>query len=270
MKKSSFTKLEWIEVKILILSDGKYGDRAAKIIKKKFNDTKIITLQERNPAEIIDDVDLGEEVENNIVQADLLIIYVRHPDVVAEVCYRKKPTILAVDFGEGFLRQQKEVNPTILMPTSMCSIPNITGINEIDEYFRNFGYPLFEVKLENINAEIPIIKDVKTIVESPCGATNISLEHIRGKLLTPEIITAFGLNVRYECREPTSILLSHRDMADSSALLQMLSLLDALEKAIPNQFLPGTPMGIYTAKRREEYQCPNPKSDLFAEIEEYD
>ena len=86
------------------------------------------------------------------------------------------------------------------MPTSMCSIPNITGINEIDEYFRNFGYPLFEVKLENINGEIPIIRDVKTIVESPCGATNISLEHIRGKPLTPETITAFGLNVRYECR----------------------------------------------------------------------
>ena len=59
-------------------------------------------------------------------------------------------------------------------------------------------------------------------------------------------------------------------MADSSALLQMLSLLDALEKAVPTQFLPGTPMGIYTAKRREEYQCPNPKSDLFAEIEVVD
>ncbi|GAG74957.1 unnamed protein product, partial [marine sediment metagenome] len=60
---------------------------------------------------------------------------------------------------------------------------------------------------------------------------------------------------------------SHRDMADSSALLQMLSLLDALEKVAPKHFLPGTPMGIYTAKRREEYQCPNPKSDLFTEIE---
>lgn len=206
-------------------------------------------------------------MEKNIVNTDLLIVYVRHPDVVSEICYRKKPTILAVDFGEGFLRQQKEVNPSIFMPTSMCSIPNSTGIEEIDEYFGNFGYPLFEVKLENNNGEIPIIREVKTIVESPCGATNISLEHIRGKSLTPETITAFGLNVRYECREPTSILLSHRDMADSSALLQMLSLLDALEKAAPKHFLPGTPMGIYTAKRREEYQCPNPKSDLFTEIE---
>ncbi len=56
-------------------------------------------------------------------------------------------------------------------------------------------------------------------------------------------------------------------MADSSSLSQTFSLLDALEKAAPRLFLPGTPMGVYTAKRREEYQCPNPKSDLFAEIE---
>ena len=177
--------MEWIEFKILILSDGKYGDRAAKVIKKKFNDTKIITIQERNPAEIIDDVDLGEEVERDIGHADLLIIYVRHPDVVAEICYRKKPTILAVDFGEGFLRQQKEDNPNILIPTSMCSISSNSGNNEIDEYFRHFGYPLFEVKLENIDGEIPIIIDVKTIVESPCGATIVSLEHVRARPLYP-------------------------------------------------------------------------------------
>ena len=254
-------------MKILILSDGKYGDRAAKIIKKKFNNTKLITVRERNPAEIIDEVDLSEEVENNVVDADLLIIYVRHPDVVAEFCDRKKPTILAVDFGEGFLRQQKYSNPNIVMPISMCSIPSETGIKEIDEYFQNFGYPLFEVQLENINGEVPIITKVHTIAESPCGATNISLEHIRGKPLIPETITKFALNVRYECREPVSILLSHRDMADSSSLLQTISLLDALEKAAPSLFLPGTPMGVYSAKRREEYQCPNPKSDLFTEIE---
>jgi hypothetical protein len=213
---------------------------------------------------------LSEEIERDIVNADLLIIYVRHPDVVAEICYRKKPTILAVDFGEGFLRQQREDNPTMIMPSSMCCITSKTGINEIDEYYRHFGYPLFEVKLQNSNDEIPIIREVKTIVESPCGATNVSLEHIRGKPLTPETITAFGLNVRYECREPVSILLSHRDMADSSALLQMISLLDALEKEAPKQFLQGTPMGIYASKRREEYQCPNPKSDLFAEVESLD
>ena len=206
-------------------------------------------------------------MEKNVAEADLLIIYIRHPDVVSEICNRKKPTILAADFGEGFLRQQKETNPTIFMPASMCSISPNTDIKEIDEYFKNFGYPLFEVKLENINGEVPIIREVKTIVESPCGATNVSLEYIRDKPLTPETITAFGLNIRYECREPVSILLSHRDMADSSALLQMLSLLDALEKVAPQHFLPGTPMGIYTIKRREEYQCPNPKSDLFTEIE---
>jgi len=227
----------------------------------------LVTLEERNPAELIDDVELGEEVENFIIGADLLIIYIRHPDVVAELCERKKPTILAVDFGEGFLRQQKETNSNVVMPTSMCSIPIKTGIKEIDEYHKKFGYPLFEVKLDYREGAVPIISKIKTIVESPCGATNLSLDHIRGKLLTPETITSFGLNVRYECREPVSILLSHKDMADSSALSQMLSLLNALEKAAPSHFLPGTPMGEYTAKRREEYKTPNPRSPLFNEVE---
>ncbi len=210
---------------------------------------------------------MGKEVENFIIKADLLIIYIRHPDVVAEICDKKKPTILAVDFGEGFLRQQKETNPRVIMPTSMCSIHYDADIKEIDEYYKKFGSPLFEVKLENIEGVVPIISEIETIVESPCGATNLSLEHIRGKPLTPETITAFGLNVRYECREPVSILLSHKDMADSSALSQMLSLLDALEKASPKHFLPSTPMGEYAAKRREEYKTPNPTSPLFDEIE---
>ncbi len=153
------------------------------------------------------------------------------------------------------------------MPSSMCSIPPKNGINEIDEYYNKFGYPIFEVKLDHREGEVPIISKIETIVESPCGATNISLDHIRGKPLTPETITEFGLNVRYECREPVSILLSHKDMADSSALSQMLSLLDALEKAAPSLFLPGTPMGEYTSKRRAEYKTPNPTSSLFDEIE---
>ncbi|KKK40279.1 hypothetical protein LCGC14_1408760 [marine sediment metagenome] len=210
---------------------------------------------------------MGTDVEDFIIKEDLLIIYIRHPDVVAEICDRKKPTILAVDFGEGFLRQQKDTNPRVIMPTSMCSIHHSTDIKEIDEYYKKFGSPLFVVKLDNIEEAVPIISEIETIVESPCGATNLSLEYIRGKPLTPETITAFGLNVRYECREPVSILLSHKDMADSSALSQMLSLLDALEKASPKHFLPDTPMGEYAAKRREEYKTPNPTSPLFDEVE---
>lgn len=253
-------------IEILILSDGKYGDRAAKVIQKKFPSTTMVTLDERDPQEFIDEVLLEERVEIAINRADLIIIYIRHPDVVQEICDRNKPSILAIDFGEGFLRQVKEINSKVVMPTAMCSFFPDTGIKEIDNYFKQYGFPQFEVELVNSSKNIPKIKDIKLSVESPCGASNIGIDKIRGKLLTPETITLFGLNIRYECREPVSILLSHKDMADSSALLHVLNLLDAIERTAPKLFLKGTPLGDYAAKRREEYRCPTKTSDIFREV----
>lgn len=253
-------------IAILILSDGKYGDRAAKVIQKKLPNTTMVILEERDPQEFIDEVLLEESVEIAINKADLLIIYIRHPDVVQEICDRNKPSILAIDFGEGFLRQVKEINSKVVMPTAMCNFFPDTGITEIDNYFTQYGFPKFEVELEDSSNNVPIIKDVKLMTESPCGASNIGIEKIRGKLLTPETITLFGLNIRYECREPVSILLSHKDMADSSALLHVLNLLDAIERVVPELFLLGTPLGDYAAKRREEYKCPAKTSDIFKEV----
>jgi len=253
-------------IEILILSDGKYGDRAAKVIQKKFPSTTMVTLDERDPQEFIDEVLLEERVEIAINRAELLIIYIRHPDVVQEICDRNKPSILAIDFGEGFLRQVKEINSKVVMPTAMCNFFPDTGIKEIDNYFKQYGFPQFEVELVNSSENVPKIKDIKLSVESPCGASNIGIDKIRGKLLTPETITLFGLNIRYECREPVSILLSHKDMADSSALLHVLNLLDAIERTAPELFLKGTPLGDYAAKRREEYKCPTKTSDIFREV----
>lgn len=253
-------------IAILILSDGKYGDRAVKVIQKKFPNTSMVILEERDPQEFIDEVFLEESVEIAINEADLLVIYIRHPDIVQEICDRNKPSILAVDFGEGFLRQVKEINSKVVMPTAMCNFFPDTGIKEIDNYFKQYGFPKFKVELENSSENAPIIKDIKLSIESPCGASNIGIEKIRGKILTPETITLFGLNIRYECREPVSILLSHKDMADSSALLHVLNLLDAIERVAPELLLKGTALGDYAAKRREEYKCPTKASDIFKEI----
>lgn len=141
-----------------------------------------------------------------------------------------------------------------------------TGIKEIDNYFKHYGFPKFEVELINSSKNVPIIKGIKLSVESPYGASNIGIEKTRGKSLTPETIILFGLNIRYECREPVSVLLSHKDMADSSALLHVLNLLDAIERLLPDSFLQGTPLGDYDAKRREEYNCPTRTSDIFNEV----
>ena len=241
-----------LEIKIVILSDGKYGDRAAKVIADRVPDTKLIIIDEMDPHIFLDEYTLEIELEKEISEADLLISYVRHPDVVAEICDRQKPTILAVDFGEGFYRQVKSSNDRVIMPTAMCNPPKNTNIDEIDDYFSKFGFPTFKVSFDKTKNP-PIIEDVEVLIESPCSATRTSIELVRNKPLIPKTIIDFGLNVRYECREPVSVLLSHKDMSDSSALLHILCLLDALEEAGPEYFLAGTEMGEYLRVRREEY-----------------
>ena len=78
-------------MKILVLSDGKYGDRAYEVIKNAYPDTKFLVIDEVNPNEFLDEVDLPQDVLNAISESDLIISYVRHPDIVTEICYYDKP-----------------------------------------------------------------------------------------------------------------------------------------------------------------------------------
>ncbi|MBN1802828.1 MAG: hypothetical protein JW891_15065 [Candidatus Lokiarchaeota archaeon] len=246
-------------MKILILTDGKYGDRAVKVIKKKFPETSLVTVKEEDASMILDYVELEPEVEIAIEGADLIIAYVRHPDVVSEICSRQKPTILPIDFGEGFLNQERNTNPRIVMPISMCNaLPN-TGIQEIDNYFNKFGMPIYNVKVDFTNNNKPIVKEATLSVESPCGASFVSLDFILGKELSVGTLNSFAINVRQECREPVSFLLSHNDMSESSAALHLINLLKAIEKVAPSLFKPGTSIGEYAKQRREEFNTKNLK-----------
>jgi len=201
-------------MKILIISDGKYGDRAIKIVQKKFPDAEFLIIREENPMVFMDEVSLENELETAIEHANLLILYIRHPDVVAEICMRQKPTILPVHFGEGYLNQIKALNPKVIQPISMCNaLPN-TGISELDEFFNKFGSPKYKIKLEYSKENQPIIKEVNLKKESPCGSSYNTLEHIRGKLITPDTLNNFALSVRQECREPMSIVFK-RDFSET-------------------------------------------------------
>jgi hypothetical protein len=246
-------------VKILILSDGKYGDRAIIVIKKKFPEAELILLEQEDPTMFLDEVILKNDVELAIEHADLLILYVRHPDVVMEIASREKPTILAINFGLGFLNQALELNPKIIMPISMCNALPDTGIDEIDRYFEKFGTPIYKIKLEYTDNLIPIVKEAEIIVESPCGASKASIDLILGKQVTPETLNSFAINIRQECREPVSVLLSQDEMSDSSAVKHLLNLLEAIENEDPSLFLPNTPLGEYTVKRREEFKTKSLK-----------
>ncbi len=236
-------------MKILIFSDGKYGDRAIKVIQKKFPSAEFILLEEQDPTMFLDEVFLKPEVENAIEKADLMILYIRHPDVVAEICSRQKPIILPIHFGDGFFRQVKSENPKVIQPISMCNaLPN-TGIEEIDEFFKKFGSPVYNIILKYSDNDVPIIREVSLSVESPCGASNNTLEQIRGKKITPETLNNFAINIRQECREPMSIIFK-REFSESSAATHLLNLINAIEKANPTLISLNTPIGDYATKIR--------------------
>lgn len=214
---------------VLIISDGKYGDRAIKIVQQKFPSAEILIIKEENPTIFLDEVFLEKEVENAIENADLLILYVRHPDVVYEICMRQKPTILPVHFGEGFFNQVKASNPKVIQPISMCNaLPN-TGINEIDEFFEKFGTPIYKLKIEVSEDNQSIINDIELIRESPCGSSVNTLKFIQGKPLTPETLNEFALSVRQECREPMSVIFK-REFSESAGTTHLYELIKAIEE----------------------------------------
>jgi hypothetical protein len=217
------------KMKILIISDGKYGDRAIDVVKKKFPSAELIVIREENPTMFLDEVFLDDDVERAIEGADLLILYVRHPDVVYEICMHQKPTILPVHMGEGFFNEVKASNPMITQPISMCNaLPN-TGISEIDNFFKKFGSPVYKIKIEYLENNQYAVKEVSLLVESPCGASNNTLKHILDKPLTPELLNNFAMSVRQECREPMSVIFK-RDFSETAGPTHLLKLLNAVEK----------------------------------------
>jgi len=95
-------------MKIGIVSDGKFGDRAFEVIRERFPTEWIMAPFPQSM--MVDDLEL------TLPECDLYISYVRHPDVALAIIEKQKPVILGVSFGPGFLRQAKAINEILLRP----------------------------------------------------------------------------------------------------------------------------------------------------------
>ena len=146
-------------MKIGIVSDGKFGDRAYEIIREKFPTEWIMAPFPQGM--MVDDLEL------TLPECDLYISYVRHPDVALAIIEKQKPVILGVSFGPGFLRQAKGINENVVAPVTMCSLEDNTWVPEINEFAKVFGRPTFEVKVQDDGT----IDSVRVIRGSPCGST---------------------------------------------------------------------------------------------------
>ncbi len=202
-------------MKIGILSDGKFGDRAYEIIGKKFPAKFIQVPFFTSP--FVEDIDL------DIPECDLYISYARHPDVARAIAEKGVPTILGISFGPGFLRQVREVNENVIAPITMCSLEDNTGIDSVDEYTRVFGKPIFKVEIENGQFE-----DVRMLRGAPCGSTIAASIELIGEPVTPETLRYFGIRICHYCRAPRFGKTCDKEVA---GLLQIRELLEAIRRS---------------------------------------
>lgn len=177
-------------MKIGIVSDGKFGDRAFEIIREKYPTEWIVAPFPGSP--------IADDVELDLPDCDLYISYVRHPDVALALMEKKKPVILGVSFGPGFLRQAKGINEDIVAPLTMCSLEDTTWVPEINEFAKVFGRPSFEVDVKDDGT----INKIRVIRGSPCGSTVAASAELPGTQLSPGQLQHYGLRICHFCRAP--------------------------------------------------------------------
>ncbi|MDD1693250.1 MAG: hypothetical protein LUQ71_00850, partial [Methanoregula sp.] len=205
-------------MKIGIVSDGKFGDRAFEIIRERFPTEWIVAPFIQSP--------IADDLELTLPECDLYISYVRHPDVALAIIEKQKPVILGVSFGPGFIRQAKDINENIIAPPTMCSIEDNTWVPEINEFAKVFGLPVFDVKVRDDGT----IDSIRVIRGSPCGSTVAASAELPGTQVSPEQLRHYGLRICHFCRAPR---LGKTCDKEVSGLLHIRELVHAITAVSP-------------------------------------
>lgn len=205
-------------MKIGIVSDGKFGDRAFEVIREKFPVEWILVPFIRSP--VVDDLEL------TLPECDLYISFVRHPDVALAIIGKHKPVILGVSFGPGFIRQAKAINEDVIAPPTMCSIEDNTWVPEINEFAKVFGKPSFDVKVRDDGTIVSIL----VIRGSPCGSTVAASAELPGTAISPGQLQHYGLRICHFCRAPRLGKTCDKEL---SGLLHIRELMRAVNAASP-------------------------------------
>lgn len=225
------------KLKVGLISDGKYGERAYENFKQIF-ETKWILVPEI-PATVI----LEEDINLNIPECDLYVSYVRHPDVILQLAELQKPLILGITPGLGLYRQAKAINPKVISPRTMCSLEPNTGIPEVDEFAHYFGKPEFQIDRDNEDN----IREVLVIRSSPCGSSQAGANFFKNKKLNMQNLQDLALHVCHECRAPR---FGHTCDKEVSGIIHILSFISNFE--IGNDF--DCELKIFIDKLKTEYQ----------------
>lgn len=217
-------------VKVAIVTDGPYGDRAYETIKTEF-ETSFIKLSPPTST-FIDEVELHPRDVEKIEGSDILITYTTHPDITTFLIERFHEkvgwVIVAAWSGEGFKNQFKS-HSNVVFPYIMCELEEI-GDPTFDEFISRVGKPEIELEIEDGK-----IKDVHVLRCSPCGSTGFVADFLKDKYQDEEVDLEdlpreAGLRLQnYPCRASKIRLFSPEECKKDKASIFCR---DAFQKAI--------------------------------------
>ncbi len=233
MKTNSLKKL-----KVGIVSDGKYGERAFENIKRNFKVYWILV------PDIPSNIMLDDDLELDIPDCDLYVSYVRHPDIILELVDLQKPLILGVLPGVGLLNQARTINPYVIHAPTMCSLENDTGIPEIDIFTTYYGRPIYEPKID----ESGKFKEIKVKRSSLCGSSEAGADFLLNKEFNTENLQNFALSVCHECRAPR---FGHTCDKEVAGVNHLVSLLNAISPEDLSQI--DQNLRLFIESMRDEY-----------------
>ena len=202
-------------LRVGVISDGKYGERAFENIKTKF-----MAFWIKVP-DIPLNVILDDDVEMSIPDCDIYISYVRHPDIINQLAELQKPLILGVLPGYGLYEQTKRVNSRVIHAPTMCSLENNTGIDEIDLFTTFYGNPIYNPIIN----ESGFIEEIEVRRSSLCGSSEAGARFLINKQFNEENLQSFALSVCHECRAPRFGKTCDKEVA---GIIHLVSLFDGI------------------------------------------
>ena len=198
-------------LKVVIATDGPYGERAFENIKKDF-DTEFVEL-EKPASMFMDEIDIPADALAKIKDANILITYTQHPDLTLDLVDMVNKDvdhiIVAAWRGEGF-KNQLERYGNVTCPYIMCKLEE-NGNEVFDEFTSKIGKPKVDIKIEDGK-----IVDVSVVRSSPCGSTSFVANYISDNYLNSDnlenIPTEAGLKLQhYPCRAAKMRLFSDEE-----------------------------------------------------------
>ncbi|OLS15674.1 MAG: hypothetical protein RBG13Loki_0709 [Promethearchaeota archaeon CR_4] len=228
-------------MKVSVITDGKYGERAYALIREKF-DATWVEVPDIPPNVVLDD-----PIPLKIPPGDLYVSYIRHPDLILQIAELGVPMVLGITPGQGILQQAQRVNPRVVAPLTMCSLEPTTGIPAIDEFAQKFGKPVYRVTRGTEGN----VEEITVVRSSPCGSSHAGAQFILHKPITTKNLQDFALAVCYECRAPRfghtcdkklagtihvqSLLGGNGDVTKCCLDVSIQNFLDQLDEVIPQK-----------------------------------